>query len=200
MTGDMNAATSQRIERACQVVAKAVNQDSGGLCLDVGCGFGVFVPFLVCAGVPAPKIHGVDLSPDMIRNAQEQHGLSKVKSPTFTACDSLNDYDGPAGDGASLFRAAIFCSFLHDLPDPNSALTKATSLLDVGGKIVIVHPQGASHVLQQVRSNPVSVRRGLLDAEELRALPNLQLVIEPAVAASVQVSKEGYLAVLEKVE
>jgi 2-polyprenyl-3-methyl-5-hydroxy-6-metoxy-1,4-benzoquinol methylase len=59
MTGDTNAATSQRIERACQVVAKAVNQDSGGLCLDVGCGFGVFVPFLYAPGSLLPKFMGL---------------------------------------------------------------------------------------------------------------------------------------------
>eukprot|EP00527_Entomoneis_sp_CCMP2396_P006557 CAMPEP_0198141880 /NCGR_PEP_ID=MMETSP1443-20131203/4813_1 /TAXON_ID=186043 /ORGANISM="Entomoneis sp., Strain CCMP2396" /LENGTH=388 /DNA_ID=CAMNT_0043804763 /DNA_START=166 /DNA_END=1328 /DNA_ORIENTATION=+ len=186
MTGDMNAETTQRIERACQAVAEAVVEQEG-LCLDVGCGFGVLVPFLIKAGVPAVNIHGVDLSEEMIKNAKEQHGVSKGKSPTFTSCDFLNEYNGPSsinGDNESsrqLFRAAIFCSCLHDLPDPMAALTKATSLLEVGGKIVIVHAQGASHVLKQVHSNPVLVQRGLPTTEELANLPNLRLLEEPAV-------------------
>jgi 2-polyprenyl-3-methyl-5-hydroxy-6-metoxy-1,4-benzoquinol methylase len=35
------------------------------------CGFGVLVPSLTKAGVDQKQIYGVDLSPEMIRNAQE---------------------------------------------------------------------------------------------------------------------------------
>ena len=190
IVGDMNAQTVQSIERACAMVAEVVlfPDDHHGLCLDVGCGFGILVPFLVRAGIPASNIHGVDLSAEMIRNAKEQH-----PAPTFTACDFLNEYPTPAERCDDKFRAVIFCSSLHDLPDPTAALAKATSLLDVGGRIVIVHPQGASHVLQQRRSNPVLVKRGLPNADELGALPNLQLIEKPPVTAD-----QGYLAVLRK--
>ncbi|KAL7567622.1 hypothetical protein ACA910_000216 [Epithemia clementina (nom. ined.)] len=206
LVGDMSPATVQCIERACQLVSEVVvvennnsddkrptKQKNDRLCLDVGCGFGVLVPFLVRAGIPAENIHGVDLSPEMIRNAQEQHPTC-----SFTACDFLNDQDfQPRGK----FHAIIFCSSLHDLPDPTAALVKATALLAdddgdggiAGGRIVIVHPQGASHVLQQKRSNPVLVKRGLPDANDLRALPNLRLVVEPTMANDTK-----YLAVLEK--
>ena len=195
VTGDMNAEISGRIEKACAIVADAVREN--GLCLDVGCGFGVLIPFLLKAGIPAVNIHGVDLSPEMIRNAKEQHAYAKDKSPTFTACDFINDYDGP-DNGATKFQSIVFCSCLHDLPDPTAALTKATSLLEEGGKIVIVHAQGASHVLKQVESNPVLVQRGLPTSSELEQLPQLRLFQEPADAATAREESEGYLAVLEK--
>ena len=73
IAGEMNAETRRRIARACQRVADAV-ANNNRLVLDVGCGFGVLVPFLTEAGIPAANIHGVDLSPEMIRNAQEHTG------------------------------------------------------------------------------------------------------------------------------
>ena len=191
MIGDMNSATEECIQHACRLVADAITFEDGcedaesRLCLDVGCGFGVLVPFFVKAGIPSANIHGVDLSSEMIRNAREQHPTC-----TFTACDFLNDYETP-----TLFHAIVFCSSLHDLPDVADALTKATSLLTDGGRMVIVHPQGASHVQQQQRSNPVLVKRGLPDTKELQALPNLKLTVEPSFEAGTE-----YLAVLEKVE
>jgi hypothetical protein len=50
------------------------------------------------------------------------------------------------------FESIIFCSALHDLPDMMGALEKAAKdLLVDGGTMVVLHAQGASHVLNQVR-------------------------------------------------
>jgi trans-aconitate methyltransferase len=51
----------------CGLVAEAIG-DSGKV-LDVGCGFGILVPYLKKAGVSEPQIVG-NLLPEMIRNAQ----------------------------------------------------------------------------------------------------------------------------------
>lgn len=177
----------QRVDRACEIVAAAV-QNGGGRCLDVGCGFGVLVPHLVKKGVPPEQIVGVDLSPEMIRNAQDLYPES-----TFEAADFLQYRDDKG------FDAVLFCSALHDLPDMTASLKSAASLLRPGGKLVILHAQGASHVLKQVRANPVMVKRGLPLAEELRqTLPDFDLVVEPVAAGSPQEEEEGYLAVLQK--
>jgi SAM-dependent methyltransferase len=98
------------------------------------------------------------------------------------------------------FDSIVFCSALHDLHDSVAALKRASSLLRPNGKLVIVHAQGASHVARQVNANPVLVKRGLPEAEELRTLDlgGLKLTVEPAKAGSIQETNDGYLAVLQK--
>lgn len=191
LTGQMPKDIADKIDKACEIVADVVGEK--GRCLDVGCGFGVLVPPLLKAGLSSKQIVGVDLSPEMIRNAQEQHpGIS------FHAAD-FSKYQGDE----EYFEAVIFCSALHDLPDMDVALEKAVSLLRPNhGKLVLVHAQGASHVLKQSSSNPILVKRGLPDTAELSSLSDkwgLELLVEPAAAGSKAESENGYLAVLQKV-
>jgi SAM-dependent methyltransferase len=212
------ADVAAKIDRACAIVAGAVLSEEGnrssGRCLDVGCGYGVLIPHLVKAGIEPEQIVGIDLSPEMIRNAHELHGTTSSSSnnkvgarssragrangPTFVACDFLNEYDDPDG-----FDGVLLCSSLHDMPDPTQALAKACRLLRPGGVLVVVHPQGAGHVRKQHSQNPILVRRGLPDASELEsltqtALLGTELVTEPAPDGSLQDSNEGYLFVLRK--
>jgi SAM-dependent methyltransferase len=234
VTGNMPTDIETRVDRACEIVAetlrtativqsssssspssradaKAKSEDAR--MLDVGCGFGVLVPHLIKAGVQPSQIFGVDLSPEMIRNAHEMHGTKKNGGPFFASVDFLSDeYRGPklnhdtdnvVGSAGSCFDSIIFCSSLHDMPDVVGAIKKASLLLRPGGKLVLVHPQGASHVLNQVRSNPALVTRGLPDAKELQRLCTdidigLELVVEPASSDSKEEALEGYLAVLQK--
>jgi 2-polyprenyl-3-methyl-5-hydroxy-6-metoxy-1,4-benzoquinol methylase len=187
MTGSMPAAIAARVDRACQLLATARSNDESR-CLDVGCGFGVLVPHLIKAGWNRKQICGVDLSAEMIRNAKEQHvGVD------FCAADFCNYKDDSRFDGIIMLAA------LHDMPNATASLEKAASLLRPNGKLVIAHPQGALHVAKQVASNPVLVKRGLPDANELLALDlGLELVLKPAPAGSAQDADEGYLAVFEK--
>ena len=194
ITGNMPEEIAGRIDRACEIVAEAVlAAGTGGRCLDVGCGFGVLVPSLLKAGITPAQIYGVDLSTEMIRNGREHHS-----GVNFEATDFLKDYQDSAEEAG--FDSIVFCSALHDLPDSLAALKKASSLLRPNGKLVIVHAQGASHVARQVIANPVLVKRGLPDTEELRNLDlgGLELTVEPAKAGSIQETNDGYLAVLQK--
>ena len=185
VTGNMPIDIERRVQRGCDVVGEAVADD--GRCLDVGCGFGVMLPYLRKAGVSLKQIHGIDLSPEMIRNAESLNPGASWEAGDFFQYQPDFKFD-----------SILFCSSLHDLPDPMEALQKAGALLNPGGKIVIIHPQGASHVQNQVRSNPVLVQRGLPSSSELSDLDGLELEIEPAVAKSQQEAKSGYLAVLKK--
>ena len=190
LTGRMPKKIEDRVDKACKIIAEAVESAGDeGTCLDVGCGFGVLVPSLKKAGVAHNRIYGVDLSPEMIRNAQDLHPDANFEAADFLSYKPLsNGFDG-----------IIFCSSLHDMPDSIAALKKAEDLLRPNGKIVVVHPQGASHVKMQASSNPVLVKRCLPDAKELCDLCcNLNLIIEPAAANSREESENGYLAVLQK--
>ena len=186
----MPAEIADRVDRACALISDSVAGMDGRV-LDVGCGFGVLVPSLTKAGRLQPsQIHGIDLSPEMIRNAQELN-----PGPTFEAVDFLKDYNAAEGS----FDAVVFCSSLHDMPDMDATLTKAWSLVKpAGGRLVVLHPQGASHVAQQSRANPVLVPRGLPTADEFRILlDGATLIIEPAKTRDEE-EREGYLAVIEK--
>merc|ERR1711971_1317908 len=99
------------------------------------------------------------------------------------------------------FESVLFCMSLHDLPDPVAAITQAISLCNRGGRIVITHPRGASHVQMQNRKNPIMVRNQLPDATQLGAIcssfDGVELTYAPADAGSPKDAAEGYLAVLE---
>lgn len=184
----MNKDLEKRVDRACSFVAEVVkNAGASGRALDVGCGPGVLVPHLLKAGLAAKQITGTDLSPEMIRNAQSQHrGVDFIASDFIKAFDDKDGFDG-----------IIFCSALHDMPDQALALQKAKALLRPGGKVVILHAQGAEHVVGQAKANPVMVKKALPTCEELDAMKlGLKVVVSPSQAGSKADAEEGYLAVL----
>lgn len=189
ITGEMPKNIQKRVQDGCDAIAAAMNGKDGEM-LDVGCGFGVLVPFLRKAGLDDSQIQGIDLSPEMIRNA-------KLFYPecAFESVD-LFSFEGKQEAG---YDAIMFCSALHDIPDMmDGTFPKARELLKDGGKMVILHAQGASHVANQVRNNPAMVPRGLPSAKELEDLAGWTVVRSPAGAKSRQEEQEGYIAVLEK--
>lgn len=210
VVGSMSADIKIRVNRACEYIAKAMRTPEAR-CLDVGCGFGTMVPLLTRQTTPLSsssssrgamviprQIYGVDLSPEMIRNARKLFPDSN-----FCATDFLQ-YQGPLDDAvgmASGFDGVLFCSALHDMPDPWAALSHASSLLRPDGVLVVVHASGAGHVRQQSLANPVLVRRELPTGPELREWASqyqLRLVVEPALANTPKDFDQGYLVVFEK--
>ncbi|VEU34583.1 unnamed protein product [Pseudo-nitzschia multistriata] len=207
VTGNMPATFKNRVTKAAQVAYEAAT-DKESLVLDVGCGYGVLVPFLKKAGFKPSQIHGVDLSGEMIGHAKSFYPDVASKG-SFEARDFFGDTED---DQKNKYSSVLFCSALHDLPDPKRALLKARDdLLDgkPGSRLVIVHAQGAFHVLNQNKQNPLLVPRGLPTSAELKewlceegedsGKSSMKLVHEPAEPKSQQEVREGYLAVLETV-
>ncbi|EJK63070.1 hypothetical protein THAOC_16295 [Thalassiosira oceanica] len=200
----MKPELQDRITKACRIAVDASQcEDSVGRVLDVGCGHGSIVLSLTEEGLGNPDMYvGVDLSPEMINAAVERYGSERNgrtgNGRTFIAADFLrHDFEGE-------FDSVIFCSALHDMPDCLGTIEKAATLLRTGGKLIIIHAQGAQHVLGQHKANPVMVKRGLPLAQEWKEMIasdsdlKLELDIEPADPRSTREEREGYLAVLTK--
>jgi ubiquinone/menaquinone biosynthesis C-methylase UbiE len=95
--------------------------------LDVGCGTGA--ASRSAASVTASVV-GIDLSPEMIRQARElASGLANVH---FEIADSEHL---PFDDGA--FTAVVCSNSFHHYPDPGRAVREMTRVLAPGGRLVL---------------------------------------------------------------
>jgi ubiquinone/menaquinone biosynthesis C-methylase UbiE len=95
--------------------------------LDVGCGSGAAVR---SAASIVRRAVGVDLSPGMIKRAQElAAGLTNAE---FILAESS---DLPFADGA--FTALLCTTSFHHYPDPEGAVREMSRVLSSGGRIVI---------------------------------------------------------------
>lgn len=146
---DVQARTHRIIE------ASAVS--SGCRVLDVGTGIGVLVAHFLAAGVTPADIVGCDLSERMLAEARQRY-----PGVTFWQGDFL-DFPSSAGPFDAVFFNACFGNFY----DQDSVITKAVSLLDGGGRIVISHPMGARFVAQLNAHEPEIVPHLLPGHERL---------------------------------
>ena len=95
--------------------------------LDVGCGTGAASR---AAASLAASVVGIDLSPEMIRQARDlAEGLDNV---TFEIADAERL---PFDDGA--FTALLCSNAFHHYPDPRRAVDEMTRVLGPGGRIVL---------------------------------------------------------------
>lgn len=106
--------------------------------LDVGTGTGVLVPHLLRAVGPGGTITGVDISPRMLRKAEEK------RFPSQVVLQVADVHHLPFSD-ATFDRVICNAAFPH-FEDKAGSLREMVRVLGNGGVLVISHPIGRAAV------------------------------------------------------
>jgi ubiquinone/menaquinone biosynthesis C-methylase UbiE len=134
----------------------------GGRALDAGCGTGRAVPLLRTAVGPAGTVVGLDLTPEMLREAA---ALGRGTAGLLVEADSEQL---PMRDGG--FDAVFAAGLVHHLPDPAAGLRELARVTRPGGRLALFHPIGRA---------TLAIRRGHeLRADDLRAQPQLGRLLD----------------------
>jgi ubiquinone/menaquinone biosynthesis C-methylase UbiE len=135
---------------------------SGGRALDAGCGTGRAMPLLRALVGPAGTVVGLDLTPEMLREAV---ALGRAEAGPLVEADSGRL---PLRDGA--FDAVFAAGLVHHLPDPAAGLRELARTTRPGGRLALFHPVGRA---------TLAARRGHeLRADDVRAQPRLGQLLD----------------------
>jgi ubiquinone/menaquinone biosynthesis C-methylase UbiE len=118
--------------RFYRAVADAIEPDPGALLLDVGCGPGSLVPYLLPKVGEGGAVLGADVSDEMIgraRAAAAENGWPNVRFERSDARDFAPDR--PAG-------IVVLCLALTAMPEPARCFARALSWLRPGGQLVVL--------------------------------------------------------------
>lgn len=186
ITESSSDSLEEDIKMKCRSIASACipADKNGGTCavLDVGCGDGALLPYLMAAGADQGRYVGLDLSPAMIEKAKAKLKYKKGKSKTVSKgkkekppsflqgnflthprCLPPTKFDIVMLNGVMQF----FSTAMH-----REVLSKARSLLKPGGRILISHVNGGDFVKEEKVGNPATVLSVMPTVTELIALCN----------------------------
>ena len=105
---------------------------SPGNVLDVGCGDGRLLQTFAELGVPAERLHGVELDARAVEAARA-HGF-RVEQKRF------EDVDYPDG----FFQVAVLQQVIEHVPDPRKMIEKLGRVMAPGGAVILETPNTAS--------------------------------------------------------
>ncbi|MFG1806672.1 class I SAM-dependent methyltransferase [Streptomyces sp. NPDC049040] len=135
----------------------ALGLPPGGRVLDAGCGTARALPLLRAAVGPAGEVVGVDLTPEMLREAVR---LGRRGDGALVEADGARL---PLRTGA--FDAVLAAGLVHHLPDPAAGLRELARVTRPGGRLALFHPLGRA---------ALAARRGHeLRDDDIRAAPRL---------------------------
>lgn len=136
----------------------------GGRALDVGCGTARALPLLRAAVGASGTVVGVDLTPEMLREAV---ALGRRDAGALVEADSERL---PVRDGA--FDAVFAAGLVHHLPDPAAGLRELARVTRPGGRLALFHPLGRA---------ALAARRGHeVRPDDVRAQPRIGRLLHGA--------------------
>lgn len=137
-----------------------------GRVLDIGCGPGVMTEAVLARG---GTFEGVDLSPEMVREAQEKFAGREQVSFREGSIEALDVPDGT-------YDQVICMAVIEYLATPHRALAEIARILRPGGVAIITVPK-RSHIdrLMIAATTPVRAVARALGAGSADTLPRLRL-------------------------
>ncbi|TYP58537.1 class I SAM-dependent DNA methyltransferase [Thermosediminibacter litoriperuensis] len=119
--------------------------------LDVGCGTGVLIPYLIEKIGPSGEITGIDIAEKMLERAREKFQEALFPNVKFAHGDIMN-FESP-----DKFDAIIFYSVFPHIEDKPKCIKKTASLLNPGGKLTICHSESREKInaLHRSAGSPV---------------------------------------------
>jgi ubiquinone/menaquinone biosynthesis C-methylase UbiE len=142
---------------AFEAVVEELGLQEGDSALDAGCGTARALPLLREAVGAGGTVVGVDLTPEMLREAaalgrREHGGLVEAD------CGRL-----PMADRA--FHAVLASGLVHHMPDPAVGLRELARVTRPAGRLAMLHPRGRA---------ALAARHGnALRADDIRAEPQV---------------------------
>jgi ubiquinone/menaquinone biosynthesis C-methylase UbiE len=146
---------------------KLVHDLSPRRVLDFGCGDGEISVELAAIGC---EVVGIDISPDMIRRAEQRAILDGFSSVCRFVCDD----GGEASLPVSSFDAVIANAVLHHV-DMETCLSKIERVLKPGGYLICAEPVSYSPFLQAIR-NRTAVEKDISENERQLGKADLRLI------------------------
>jgi SAM-dependent methyltransferase len=187
-------------QRLTAIARAAVPLDGSTRLLDVGCGNGILLPYLVSCSASPEDYRGIDLSCRMVELARKASGASGARFDDVS-------FDAVVAEGGQRFESVVFHNSLQYFANQASALTAAAGLLSEGdaSRIVISHLAGAAAVRQELLDNPTTVVSEMPSLPELPGLASslgLQVVLPSFFGSEpdqIQAGLDGfYLVILRR--
>ncbi|WP_335976326.1 class I SAM-dependent methyltransferase [Streptomyces sp. CA2R106] len=140
----------------------ALELGAGRSALDAGCGTARALPHLRDAVGPGGLVVGVDLTPEMLREAA---ALGRRAQGALVEADCARL---PLRSGA--FDAVLASGLVHHLPDPGAGLRELARVTRTGGRLALFHPCGRA---------ALAARHGhALSPDDIRAQPQLGRLLD----------------------
>ena len=142
-----------------RAIVSFLNLDPDSRILDIGCGAGVLVPYLLEQLSSAGRLIEMDFSDQMIKANQERHTDERIR---FICCDAAQ----MELDDQSLDAVICFAAFPH-FSDQEQALKRMSKALNPKGRLVIAHLMSSSQLAAHHHSHTPVSRDRLPDKETL---------------------------------
>ncbi len=133
--------------------------------LDAGCGIGIFEKLVTEKNIPDLKIEAVDLSENMLKQAQKKlknNGNHHIKFRQVNLDESLTYKD-------NIFDAIVSNNVIYALSNPGFTMREFYRTLKGGGKLVLSTPRPGASIKELIQEH--------LNSEKSWQIKNLVLLI-----------------------